>query len=504
MKTPTNRQIAIFTPALSELHEFLLKHFIDTLGLNEKYIKDVLQKHFSPEILHLRNDLHPLVELPYVDKVYRDTYYHYYASRLKQYQRDTIRISFFDHPISPGIQPSEKEIQRIIDSYVGFLIIRPTLPRLIGRSAIHPRALRNDKFICCRAPIRSTALGIKVTTPAFPHASQDGQALSCAETTIWSMLEYFGNKYPEYSPILPSNIIGLLQKFSFKRQLPSDGLTAEQIAFVVREVGFGAMIYSRSKHQDQFNIALSMFIESGIPVIGVLKSPTIGHAVNIIGRQIDDRRKLFAGSQILEETGDLLIHDFHKMPRQYVFIDDNLPPYQLASIEAPCKNYGNEDWEKCELATIIVPLYTKVYLDAIRARKNFLIMLQDRNFMALAPREPVVFRAFLASSRSYKDYLAKNDQINPDARELMLLLAMPKFIWVAEICSEESFGNHQIIGLMLQDATDPVEYSAGSASKDISVFFGLYKNRFFTILDGNIHNFDSEGKSFPEYCYNLT
>lgn len=237
MKTNINRRIAFYTLTISELTHFILHYFTDTLGIQERYMKDVLNKRLAPEIQHLRRDLHLVVELPYVDKVYRDTYYHYYASRLKHYERDTIRISFFEQPVSSPVQPTEDAIKTVIDSYLGFLIIRPTLPRLIGRSAIHPRALDNQNFVCCRALIQSTTLGIKTTTSAFPHASQDGQALSCAETTIWSLLEYFGNKYPEYRPILPSHIIHQLQKFSFKRQLPSDGLTAEQIAFVLREVG---------------------------------------------------------------------------------------------------------------------------------------------------------------------------------------------------------------------------------------------------------------------------
>jgi len=56
---------------------------------------------------------------------------------------------------------------------------------------------------------------------------------------------------------------------------------------------------------------------------------------------------------------------------------------------------------------------------------------------------------------------------------------------------------------MLQDATDPVEYSLGSASKDMSIFFGLYKNQSFTIFDGTVRQYNIPEKSFPEYYYNL-
>jgi hypothetical protein len=40
-------------------------------------------------------------------------------------------------------------------------------------------------------------------------------------------MEYFGNRYAEYNPVLPSKIIHSLSNFSYERQIPSLGLTAE-------------------------------------------------------------------------------------------------------------------------------------------------------------------------------------------------------------------------------------------------------------------------------------
>src|SRR5690242_11625570 len=35
------------------------------------------------------------IETKYVDKLYRDEFYHYYSSKLSEYKRDCIRLSFF-------------------------------------------------------------------------------------------------------------------------------------------------------------------------------------------------------------------------------------------------------------------------------------------------------------------------------------------------------------------------------------------------------------------------
>lgn len=96
---------------------------------------------------------------------------------------------------------------------------------------------KNKKFpgMCiCKASIPSTCMGIKMRVSGFPHSSQDGEMMSCAETTVWSILEYFGNKYSEYRPVMPSDILAALKPFAYERQLPSGGLSFEQISSALK------------------------------------------------------------------------------------------------------------------------------------------------------------------------------------------------------------------------------------------------------------------------------
>ena len=47
-------------------------------------------------LIELKDDLFVNIEHPYVDKIYRDGYYKYFASKRESYSRDTIRLSFFN------------------------------------------------------------------------------------------------------------------------------------------------------------------------------------------------------------------------------------------------------------------------------------------------------------------------------------------------------------------------------------------------------------------------
>ena len=65
-------------------------------------------------------------------------------------------------------------------------------------------------------------------------------------------MEYFGNKYPEYKPVLPSKIVEVLQKLSAERQVPSTGLNIQQMAYALKEFGFGTKIYGKKEFGEDF------------------------------------------------------------------------------------------------------------------------------------------------------------------------------------------------------------------------------------------------------------
>ncbi|MEO3402832.1 hypothetical protein AAFN85_02955 [Mucilaginibacter sp. CAU 1740] len=484
--------------------------FVEDYGLAVAVADKIVAKHLVDYFKTLKENLYVLVERKYVDKMYRDAYYHYYSSKLNPYYRDCIRLSFFDTEMvtddfkrfdATGIETLKS---RISEHYLGFLVLRPTFPRIIGRNALSPRAIINDNIECCLAKIAATVYAVKQKVLAFPHASQDHQTMTCAETTVWSILEYFGNKYPEYKPVLLSTINQTLHKFSYKRLLPSDGLTAEQITYAIRDFGFGAMIYSREEQEKvsyDFNSIISTYVESGIPVIAVLENEELGHAVNIIGRTKHSPGSVTGTEPHVTLSNGLAVIDFNKIERKYVLIDDNQPPYQLAKLDKPCEDYiTDERWHSCDITNIIVPLYHRIYLDAVVATKNFYNAFRN-SIIGVNDGEKRVARIFLASTRTYKQYVAMNETLNILVKEMILALPMPKFIWVAEVSKLDSYEKGDCDELYIQDATEP--YKNSDVLSNLSFLACYTDGTFFVQNFGKFERVRTFAHPFQQFKENL-
>lgn len=455
----------------------------DYLKLSDAIAQNLTNQVIKPHIDQLKDDISLVIETDYVDKVYRDSYYHYYSSKMNTYNRDCIKISLFSQEILATTFDNIQDLKTLKDSYLGYFLLRPTEPQIIGRSVISPAALKTNNILMCAGNFSTTANSIKLEAIGFPHSSQDGETLTCAETTIWAVMEYFGNKYPEYRPILPSKILSVLKHISHQRQLPSIGLQIEQISYSLREFGFGSKIYSREEYKSEFEKLLSCYIESGVPLIIAIDNlrhkatidthshlKYIGHAVLCIGHvQIEEHMidsipnlySTYSDINNLLAKNNVKIYDLDDIKKQFVFIDDNCPIYQKAFLNTPTVHYSGLDqqsWHLCEVSHFIVPLYKKIYLEAYQA-KNFIIGFILGSPFALDINSEVTLRTFLTSSRSYKQYILTNQDLTQDAKSIILEEKMPKFIWVAELSTKQLIKQNKINGLVLLDATEPNTYN---------------------------------------------
>jgi len=437
--------------------------------LDEKLVPGQIERSLEKLIKKFNKDLSFLIEAPYVDKLYRDSYYMYYSSKYGRYERDSIKVSVFKNVglLANDFRNIESE-NKVKEAYLGFFVVRPTDPDFLGRNVISPKAFTTEHFLYCSCIIDTTANGIKLQVEGFPHSSQDAETCSCAETTIWSLMEYFGTKYPEYHPVKPSQIQGLLRKFTYERQIPSRGLTIFQISYVLKEMGFGCRIYSQKEYNNEFFRLLSCYIESGIPIaVGMddfdeSDSNSIGHAVLFIGKRkpkVSDKLTFLPNKGFTENQLEVLtkkqieIWDLDDLPNEYVVIDDNQAPYELVPFENPVINYNNVLWNNVRIKNFVVPLYPKIYLEAAEA-KNFI-----REFLTFGPypleiMQKVYLRFYLSSSRSFKYKLAFNN-MESKLKNFILEMPMPKFVWIAELSSQDSYKKGKINGLIILDATEP-------------------------------------------------
>ncbi|HWK07712.1 MAG TPA: papain-like cysteine protease family protein [Puia sp.] len=452
--------------------------------INEFYKKDDTDQSIGDSISDLINTLKEylwsVIEYPYVDKVYRDSYYSYFASKHNPYYRDCIRVSFFSEEVEPGDFRDEEYKKTLSMAFMGYLIIRPTFSCPIGRSLLNKAAFRDDNFVICNSAGNVLINGVKLNVHGFPYSSQDTESISCTETTIWSIMEYFGNRYPDYRPTYPSHILDVLSKFSKQRLLPSNGLTVDQISFALKEFGFGTNIYARDAYGAELENIIAYYIESGIPVIAAIQNETIGHAIVIIGHETDPAPDFGnVNKREINYKGETCRYiDYTDLPKKYIVNDDNLPPYRKVDLSYPVVHYGeNSDFRGCVIESAIVPLYKKIYLEVTKARELALAILSDPNF-GYRFDEGFVFRFFLTSSRSFKEHISQLPTLNRLQKDYIILSQMPKFVWCAEIYEQDDFQHNKATGLIILDATE-----ANQVWVDSLIFAG-YPDRIFVKDEG--------------------
>lgn len=85
----------------AELHNAIVKGMKEQFGWDDATANYKTSKLESDYFSVLIPNLAVVVEYPYVDKVYRNSYYRYYSGKAKQVSRDCIRLSFSSIQIPP-------------------------------------------------------------------------------------------------------------------------------------------------------------------------------------------------------------------------------------------------------------------------------------------------------------------------------------------------------------------------------------------------------------------
>ena len=415
--------------------------------------KELENKYFSVLVPNLA----VVVEYPYVDKVFRNSYYRYYSGKAKQVSRDCIRLSFFIDT-DPTIVGCSMIHEIWEHQYRGFMVLRPTELNIVGRNAISPDIYIENNFMICKTEIPASVNGLKVKVEAFPASSQDTETMVCAETAVWATMEYFGNRYAEYSPVRPSHIIKLLKNQISSRQLPSSGLTSEQICYLFKNMNFQPVLRPVDDNTRDYGM-ISSFIESGIPVVLSITNfvddsypvnDRIAHAILCIGHERVTEQSVNDVKSV--DDNGLKFVDFDNIKKKYVYIDDNFPAYRMDYLETPANSYPNQKWKDCRIRFASYPLYEKILLMPYSVKymaTNFLHFIRGIN-----DGREITLRTFLASSRSYKDNVCRNN-MPEKIKEMILNLYLPKFIWVVELSSREGILANYSDGILIFDSTEP-------------------------------------------------
>lgn len=399
-----------------------------------------------------------IYEPMYVDRVYRNSFYLYYAGKYNEIKRNCKRLSFFRGEltnITSGIDKNELQ-----DSFVGTVVLKPLTRGYVGRTLLDPTKLKIKKCYLRTTEFEVTILGHHLSIKAFPFSSQDGETMTCAETTIWSCVEYFSHQYPEYRSILPSDIHEALKSISQERNLPSSGLPYDKVSALFKYFGFSPRICAVDKGGfDKVDIkrAFHYYVESGIPIAVGVSGLGVKHSIVCFGHT-NKRNEVTTEikNSITFTEQEYFYVDSADLYNEYVVMDDNQPPYAL-------KEYDNLTiYEKAKVEIFVVPLYKRVFLEAQDVRKIFLNIMENEHLSFLTQinkleeqfdkDNPLIFRTFLTSSRKFRAFRDNHESGLKDERHYQKVL-YPKLVWVVEICTKKSYEAGFAYGEIVFDAT---------------------------------------------------
>ncbi len=434
---------------LFELKHLLPEMLKEFLGIEQN---QTMQQVF-PVLDLFKEDLIYFIEYPYIEKYYRDSYYNFYSRKHNKCRRNSLRISLFHKDTDVVNFFKEEQLKKIEEYFFGFITIRPTSYRILGHSFLSPIALKNNGFVACLCSKSVSVNGCKLNVRGFPYISQDNETITCSESALLNIMDYFGNRYSEYSIILPSQIAKILNRQTFQRQLPSRGLTTDNISFVLKKLGFGSRVYFKKLFaRDEFKELLFTYIESGIPLIATARNKDSHHAIVVIGRKniqekISAKKSYFTKKTPL--TLDVFLDDI-------LIMNDNHTPYELVKYENPINDGAYE------IISFIVPLYSKVHVEAYIFKMTFFKIIdifnkteQTSHIQLIPENNKYILRYFLTSSRTYKNYIAHLKNLSEDLRLIIIYKAMPKFIWVGEIIEGTELNKHQEVrSIVIIDATE--------------------------------------------------
>lgn len=132
------------------------RNFSDIQAVVGQYMPDFIRDDLESEVSDSIKQI--VLEYPYIDKDFRDTYYNDFSKRFENISKDSVRLHLF--------YEKDKHTQ---ESYAGFLTLRDTKVYTIGRSYISPKALKNfEEGYFCLADYRVLFKGEELTVSAFP------------------------------------------------------------------------------------------------------------------------------------------------------------------------------------------------------------------------------------------------------------------------------------------------------------------------------------------------
>lgn len=412
-----------------------------------------------------------IAEKKYLDVDYRSEFVNFYAKAFRRFKSLSTRLHFFARRLNRSAIPFFLPDQ---EHYLGYCVLRPVPDFRVSRTMLKGPNGKGVKI--CNAISRVNLFGYTYDAVGMPFMQQDAQVGACAQAATWMALRHMHLK-GEVGLVLPYDITDRATKiFSFGRELPSTGITTDQIAEAIRSSGLAPLYYPKPGGENSIDKwrpreILYRYLDSGVPVILALESKGIDHAVVAIGYKLDfDKKSMLP-------TGEEQYLSLSNWIDTFIIHNDIEGPYQiLGCSSSPGQGRENEARDYCldDLLAIIVPLPEKVYLNGEEAeeiafqlinkgeiRNDIWKAVVDANiqetqqFFGLLDKGKLVLRTYFRRSNYYKEQFIESLDNSPMLQWAYGMMPMSRYIWVVELTSQEliRMDEPHILGEIIIDAT---------------------------------------------------
>lgn len=472
-------------------------------GLTVKWVYKILinitLNHISEEdltqILSLTGfPISIVFERYYCDKIYRDSYYNYFSRMFRNINRNCHRLSFFSgkNNFNAFYNTESDEIEsKLQKDFIGVLILTPSFDMnnqtSIGRVYFDPYKISIPHCYIRTTKFKFCILGRKFEIDAYPFIRQNLVSMSCSESVLWNILEYFGNRYSDYRRILPSDIIKCLDEQNEERLIPSSGLDINSMEAALKKFGFEPKLYAKEQYGYKLKKFFHRYIESAVIVAMELDvsenspsdestdqihySSSEGHSVVCIGHtEKKNKLNLIKANNIVDKIPDgesndpFFVIDSSHFYSDYVIIDDNQMPYVINTYDhfSTDKNmkligFTAPIYKHVNLDAVDVELVVKTFLDAAGGSRLIKDLFNNNHISANSETNPLVLRFFLTTSRNFKKHrFSSSASLNE--KIFYANIIYPKMIWVCELIDYNAYlanntSNKCVLGEIVIDST---------------------------------------------------
>ncbi len=525
----------------------LISRISEKTGVKEQFFE--LKGHidyFSQYFPHITNTAELsgtiITEYKYVDKDYLEDYQNYYVRCFKKYRRKCTRIHFFN------LIFNEKEFEDLLingsgnitldqlnNSYLGFIIAKPLPSTIIGKTCLVPypetEKGKNYRRLYIKREYKVNLFGLPLTVESLGFQEQDHVVAACATTALYTAFQGTSILFNHQVPT-PSKITQIATNFnaSFDRILPSSGLTHEQMAQAIKDIGLEC---------DGLEIRNSFLLTSLVSAYLKARIPLV-LTVYLVYKKIDsdkneywdyDRNKKHAVAITgyrKEELGQNCQSvwgfscDSYRITKIYVH-DDQVGPYarmeivnnpvqcveKLKNDEKRTQNFSfylstsllNDDGERGKIIAIpniiLAPLYHKIRINLTTIQQTIKDIDDLIKHFSLASEFPLkndlIYKIYLTHLSDFKKDIRQETRIGNIRKKEILFQRMPKYLWRCDAYYE----NQQFFSIIF-DATDLEQgnffitlFEYSNSQKDNAFYFiimGLLSNPVKEMVEEKNHS----------------